>query len=88
MDTALLHANRRITGGAFTKNIWIGYTGASFHMTNLAGGMFEATEINEKFKVENSTNITATNIGKRHGVIEQKDGTKKNIVLDKVKLVP
>ena len=32
--------------------------------------------------------MTATKIGKWRGVIEQKDGIKKNILLDKVKLVP
>ena len=36
----------------------------------------------------NSTKMTATNISKWRGVIEHKYGTKKNIVLDKVKLVP
>ena len=56
-------------------------------MTNLADGMFETKYINKQFKVGNSTKITATNISKWHGVNEQKYGTKKNIVLDKVKLV-
>ena len=50
--------------------------------------MFETTYINEQVKVGNSTNVTATKIIKWRGVIEQKYGTKKNIVPDKVKLVP
>ena len=57
-------------------------------MTNLADGMLETTYINEQVKVGNITKMTATKIGKWSGVIEQKYGTKKNIVLDKVKLVP
>ena len=57
-------------------------------MTNLADGMFETTDINGQVKVGNSTKMNATKIGKWSGVIYQKDGTKKNIVLDKVKLVP
>ena len=57
-------------------------------MTNLGDGMFNTTDINEQVKVENSTKMTATKIVKWRGVIEQKDGTDKNIVLDKVKLVP
>ena len=36
----------------------------------------------------NSTKMTANKIVKWRGVIEHKDGTKKNIVLDKVKLMP
>ena len=35
-----------MTGDTFTKNNWIGEKGASFHMTNLADGMFETTYIN------------------------------------------
>ena len=46
-------------------------------MTNLAGGVFETTDINKQVKVGNITKITATNIGKWRGVIEQKNGTKK-----------
>ena len=84
----MLHANKRMTGDTFTKNNWIGDTGASCHMNNLHDGMFETTNINEQVKVGNSTKINATKIGKWSGVIEQKDGTKKNIVLDKVTLVP
>ena len=76
-----------MTGDTFNKSTWIGDTGASCHVTNLADGMFETTDINEQVKVVNSTKMTATKIGKWRGVIDQKDGTKKNIVLDKVKLV-
>ena len=77
-----------MTCDTLTKNTWIRYTGASCHMTNLADGMFETTYINGQVKVENSTKMNATKIGKWSGVIYQKDGTKKNIVLDKVKLGP
>ena len=57
-------------------------------MTNLDDGIFETIYIDEQVNVGNSTKTTATKIGKWRGVIYQKDGTKKNIVLDKVKLVP
>ena len=57
-------------------------------MTNLTDGMFETKDINEQVKVGNSMKMTATNISKWRGVIEEKYGTKKNIVLDKVKVVP
>ena len=77
-----------MTGDIFTKNIWIGDTRASFHMNNLADGMFETKDINQQVNVGNSTKMTAAKIGKWSGVIEKKDGTKKNIVLNKVKLVP
>ena len=77
-----------MTCDTFTKNTCIVDTGAICRINNLAFVMFEAKDINEQVKVGNSTNITATNIGKWCGVIEQKDGTKKNIVLNKVKLVP
>ena len=65
-----------MTGDTFTKNTWIGDTGASCHMTNLPNGMFVTTNINKKVKVVNSTNMTATKIVKWCGVIDQKDGTK------------
>ena len=84
----MLHANEKMTGDTLTKNTWIGDTGASCHMTNLADGMFETTDIKEQVEVVNSTKMNATKIGKCRGVIEQKDGNNKNIVLDKVKLVP
>ena len=77
-----------MTGDTFTKHSWMGDTGASCHMTNLAGVIFETTCINEQVKVGNSTNMTATKIGKWRGVIEQKNDNKKNILPDKVKLVP
>ena len=57
-------------------------------MTNLADGLFKTTYINEQVKVGNSTKINATKIGKWRGVIDQQDGTRTNIVLHKVKLVP
>ena len=57
-------------------------------MTNLDDGMFETTYINKQVKVGNSKKMTATKIVKWRGVIENKDDTKKNIILDKVKLVP
>ena len=87
-DTALLHANKIMTGDTFTKYTCIGYTGASCHMTNLDYGMFETIDIKEQVKVGNSMKITSTNIGKWRGLIYQKDGPKKNIIIDKVKLVP
>ena len=77
-----------MTGDTLTKNKWIVDTGASCHMTNLDDGMFETTDISDQVKVVNSTKMTATNIGKWCGLIDQKDVTKKNIVFDKVKLVP
>ena len=77
-----------MTGDTFTKKFRIRDTGASCHTNNLSDGMFETTDINEQGKVGNRTKMTATKIGKLRGVIEQKYGTKKNIVLDKVKLVP
>ena len=36
-----------MTGDTFTKNTWIGDTGASCHMTNLADVIFETTDIND-----------------------------------------
>ena len=77
-----------MTGGTFTKNTCIGDTGALFRMTNLADGMFETKNINDQVKVVNSSNMATTNIGKWCGVIEQNYGIKRNILLDKVKLVP
>ena len=77
-----------MTGDTFTKNTWIGDTGASCHMTNLADCMFETTDINKQVKVGNRTKMTATNMVKWRSIIEHTDSTKGNIVLDKVILVP
>ena len=83
----MLHANKMVTGDTFTKNTWMGDTGASFHMTNLADGMFDTTYINKKVEVVNSTKMTTTKIGKWRGLIEQEIWHQEKYFTYKVKLV-
>ena len=45
------------------KNIWIGDTGASTHMTNTDRGMYDWKPINDTIKVENGTKVKGLKIG-------------------------
>ena len=57
-------------------------------MTNNEYGMFNTKRISEKITVGNGKTIEATKVGKIKGVIQQQDGTTRNVIFDKVKFVP
>jgi len=53
---------------SFTKNTWIGDTGASCHLTNSLEGMFDMVEIQEEIE-GSSGSISASIRGKKRCVV-------------------
>ena len=70
------------------KNIWLGDTGASCHMTNDDAGMFDCRQHQSMIKIGNGKSLLSTKIGKKNVLVVQKDGTSVRIVLPNVKFVP
>ena len=70
------------------EKIWIGDTGATCHMTNSREGLFDIQPISSSVIFGNGERLTATHVGNKRGLVKQKDGTEKPIVLTKVKYVP
>ena len=71
----------------FTKNTWIGDTGATSHMTNSSEGLQEVTTINEQIKMGNAKYMTATKRGKLPCTIKQSNGKHQDCIIE-VKVVP
>ena len=71
-----------------SKNIWIGDSGASCHMTNEANGLFEIRNIDEEITIGNGKPMKATKVGKLKVETVNRDGTKTQFTLGGVKLVP
>ena len=73
----------------FEKNTWICDSRATCHMRNNNDeGMYDTKNINEEIIVGSGKTVTATMIGNWRGVVMQKTGNKKNIILENVKVVP
>ena len=70
------------------KNIWIGDTGASTHMTNSDIGMYDWKPINDSIKVGNGTTVRGLKIGKLKVNVVQSNGKISTLVLSNVKYVP
>ena len=60
MDHALMSNETLIQSNKFTKNTWIGDTGATSHMVNSDKGMTDVKIINEHIKMGNGKFMTAT----------------------------
>ena len=84
-DVALLNKSEQ---DKFNKNTWVCDSGATCHMRNNDDGMFDVKNIDENIVVGSGKTVKATKIGKWRGVVMQKNGEKRNIVLEKVKVVP
>ena len=82
--TALINVSET---NKFTKNTWIGDTGATSHMTNSDEGLQETVTINEQIKMGNGKYMTATKKGKLPCTIKQLDGKHQDCVIE-VKVVP
>ena len=70
------------------EKIWLGDTGASAHMTMSLIGMYELQDFDGTVTVGNGEKMKLVKIGTKKDTILQAGGTKKNIVLKKVKNVP
>ena len=67
--------------------LWIGDTGASCHMTNSMQGIVNIRTIDSYIVLGNGEQLKATHVGDKKGYVLQKDGTRKQITLQKVKFV-
>ena len=70
------------------KNIWIGDTGASCHMTPSLEGMTDIKKINTRIKIGNGEDLTAEKVGTFRGNIEYANGKSMATTLKDVKYVP
>ena len=78
-----------IINNASVKNrtLWIADSGATSHMTNSLEGMYDATDSTSGVKLGDGKIIASAKCGKIC-VIQQSDGTTKELVLMNVKYVP
>ena len=75
---------------ASVKNgtVWIADSGATSHMTNSLEGLYDVTESTSGIKLGDGKIVASTKCGKLKGVIQQQDGSTKELVLTNVKYVP
>ena len=71
----------------FTKETWVGDTGATSHMTNSDKGLINAQTINEQIRVGNGKYMIATKKGRLPCTIKQTNGEDQQCTLE-VKVVP
>jgi hypothetical protein len=71
-----------------TRNVWLGDSGASCHMTHSDEGFTNWRNISSEVQLGNGEILKATKIGDKKMTIIQKDGSKKNITLKDCKYVP
>ena len=62
--------------------------GATCHMTNSKEELFDVQPISSSVIFGNGERLEATHVGYKKGLVKQKDGSEKPIVLTKVKYVP
>ena len=72
------------------RDIWIGDSGASCHMTYSVEGLHDLGKVvpEESITVGDGTQLRVTHIGNLRASIPQDDGSKKTIVLRDIKVVP
>ena len=70
------------------EDLWLGDTGASCHMTNNLKGMRNLKKISSGIVFGNGQRLKATYVGDKKGIVVQRDGTKKVILMKNVKYVP
>jgi hypothetical protein len=71
-----------------TRNVWLGDSGASCHMTHSDEGFINWRTISSEVQLGNGEILKATKIGDKKMTIIQKDGSKKNVTLKDCKYVP
>jgi gag-polypeptide of LTR copia-type len=82
VDSALAAPARK-----FAKNLWLGDSGASCHMTCNLAGMFDCVDIKSPVKIGNGKTLMATKLGKMRMLVLQTDGSSKEIILADCKYV-
>ena len=70
------------------KNIWLGDTGSSAHMTNSLEGMFDLQKIQDKVRIGGGKFMHTVAVGSKHVLVIQKNGEMAAVTLKNVKYVP
>ena len=73
-DEAAQPAKDGDTFDSIEKDIWVGDTGASAHMTCSLEGMYELKDYQGAVTVGGGDKLKVTKIGKKMGTVLQKDG--------------
>ena len=87
-DQALIELNLHIQSASSRRNLWIGDTGASCHMTNSLSGMYNIRSIESSVQVGTGRTIDCRQVGDKRVTVRQKDGTETSVVLQNVKYLP
>jgi Zinc knuckle len=87
-DDVVLVADFGLSAKDLSKDLWLGDSGASCHMTCSDAGMKNCKSINMHIRIGDGKLLKATKIGDKHVTVRQKDGKYFNIVLKDCKYVP
>ena len=87
-DDSVFLETEQVTFGMIDKDLWLGDSGASSHMTNSLIGMTDMENANGSVRFGNSQVLKVKKIGKKAGTVVQKDGKKVKVILAQVKYVP
>ena len=71
-----------------SKNMWIGDTGASCHMTCSDQGMYDCVDIDDPIRVGDGKVIKATKMGSKKVWVKQKNGKDFHLTIHNCKYVP
>jgi hypothetical protein len=63
------------------KYLWLGYSGASCHVTNDTSGMFHCSCIQSYLKIGNGKYMYSSTIGKNKVTIVQENGSTLDLIL-------
>jgi hypothetical protein len=85
LDTTLLSKS---INEKSTRNIWLGDSGASCHMSKSDDGYINHKDISSYIQLGNGEKLKATKIGDKQMTIIQKDGHKCQVILKDCKYVP
>ena len=77
-----------VTFGMIKKDLWLGESGASSHMTNSLIGMTDVEDATGSVRFGNSQVLKVMKIGKKARTVVQKDGKKVKVIFAQVKYVP
>ena len=85
LDAAFLEQDQTRTFGKINKDLWLGDSGASSHMTNSLVGMTDLKDIGGSVRFGNNQSLEVKKIGKKLGKIVLKNGKKVSVTLTEVK---
>jgi hypothetical protein len=87
-DIAYVEYSYFVSSKSMNRNLWIGDSGASCHMTNSMDGMINVHDIDSPIQIGTGDAVKSTKIGDKRLRILQADGEIKDLVLKDCKYVP